>query len=255
MPKQLNQLQSKEIFEVLTTWGLSPKEQTVYLGILSEGSTTITPLGRLLGLPPTTVQSILMRLATLGIVTVEKRKSRHIFTAAKPNILKLIMEERAREVGTIVPLLESLARQESAKAKVRIFYRERVADILQLALETKSKLVYEIVAARPFQELIGEKFHFTKRRMEKHISLKSLRVEDQEIKKYSRNTHISELREAKFLPREFTFESTVMFWDKTVAIFSTKSEGLAIVIESRVIAEFMLQLFNMLWSVSRTMET
>ena len=87
------------------------------------------------------------------------------------------------------------------------------------------------------------------------MRLRSLRVERHEIKRYSKETHARELREAKFLPRELSFKASLMCWDDTVAFFSSNDEGLAWTVESRSIAETVRQLFDLLWSVSRTMET
>ena len=130
-----------------------------------------------------------------------------------------------------------------------------MTDVFNEALSAKSKYIYEIIAARELQEIIGEKFHFTRRRVAANVRLKSLRVESQEIKKYSRQTHDRELHEAKFLPRELTFRANLLFWDNTVAFFSTKSEGIAWIVKSAVIKESVQQIFDLLWSISRRMET
>ena len=87
------------------------------------------------------------------------------------------------------------------------------------------------------------------------MRLKSLRVEAREIKKYSAAIHAKEMREARFLPREFTFRASILFWDDTVAFFTTKDEGIAWTVQSPVIRELFQQVFDMLWSVSRKMET
>jgi hypothetical protein len=128
-------------------------------------------------------------------------------------------------------------------------------DIFFEALKTKQKVIYEIVAAQELQDILGEKLHFTKRRLEKTIRLKSLRVEKREIKAYSKLRHIKELREARFLPRELTFSTSIMFWDNTVAFFTTNSEGLAWVVESGSLHTMVMQLFTLLWDVSRPMIT
>jgi sugar-specific transcriptional regulator TrmB len=248
-------LQNKELSEVFQQLGFSDKDQVVYVALLASKPTTITPLARLVRFPPTTVQSVLSRLQKEGVVQVSKRKSRHVYEAYDPSVLKKILERKLEEVVHIIPLLKKIKNEGEVGARVSVFYRERMADIFYQALECKQKVVYEIVAAKELQEILGERFHFTKRRVEKKIAIKSLRVESREIKKYSRAVHIKELREAKFLPRELMFEATILFWDNTVALFTTKSEGLAVVVESTVLRETVQQIFNLLWSVSRTMET
>lgn len=251
----LQLLQKQEVAEVLSSFGFKENEQVVYLALLRLGPTTATPLARVAELPPTTVESILCRLLAAGVIGATKHRSRHIYEALDPAALKKILEKKLQEVSGIIPLLQGMRKGYTKEAKIRIFYRERFADIFDAAMLCRSKRVYEIVSPKNFQEILGEKYHFTKRRLEHKVFLKSLRVEKYEIKKYSRLTHVRELREAKFLPRECTFGATILFWDTSVALFSSKAEGTAVLIESPLIAEMIQQIFNVFWSISRPMET
>lgn len=248
-------LEQKEVQEVLNSFGLGEKDQTVYLALLGQKVSTLSPLAKLTGFPLTTIQSVLKRLVDFGLVGITKEKSRRVYQAEDPTVLKKIFERRAEEAGNIVPILRQLKTEPFFGARIRVFERERVTDILNEALESKSKMIYEIVSAKDFQEIIGEKFHFTRRRVAKNIHLKSLRVEEFEIKKYSKKIHERELREAKFLPAEMSFCGSIMFWNNTVAFFTAKDEHLAWVVESQSIREMTQQTFELLWSVSRRMET
>ena len=252
---KITTLEKQEIGEALQAFGLKTKEQNIYLALLNIGSSTITPLARKTELPVTTVQSIMPKLQKIGIINTTKRKSRHVYTASEPKVFKEILKRQLYEIGEVIPLIKKLQQDENSNAKIEVYYRERVTDIFHEALKSKEKLIYEIVSAKEFQNLIGEKFHFSRRRIKNKINLKSLRVESEEIKKYSKKTHAREFREAKFLPREMNFKSSIMFWDNTVAFFSTKSEGLAWTVTSPIIKDMMLQMFEMLWSVGRRMET
>lgn len=247
--------QKKEITEVLSGFGFNAKDEHVYLALLEMGHTTLTPLSRRLSIPVTTVQSTMKRLVKKGVVDVTKNKSRSVFTAHHPDVFKTLLTEQAKSVAGILPLLASLKTEILEQARIRIFERERMTDILNESLNAKSKTVYEIVSAKEFQNVIGEKFHYSKRRMQKGITLKSLRVRSHEIKQYSAATHVRELREARFLPTDLTFEASILFWDDTIAIFSTKSEGAHLMITSKSIREMMQQIFELLWSVSGKMIT
>ncbi len=247
--------EQKEIKEILSSLGLKDKEQIVYLALLETGPLTITPLARYCGLRPTTVESVATRLFREGYATATKRKSRHVYEATDLAGLKKILERHLYEIIEAAPLFQKLKSGYTTEAKVRIYHRERVADIFMEAIHCKSKLIYEMVAAYDLQEIIGEKLHFSRRRKERGTRLKSLRVESREIKKYSPETNTRELRETKFLPRELTFSASFMWWDTTIAIFTTKGEGTAVVIESPVLTTAMRQLFELLWSISRPMLT
>lgn len=250
---KLSSIQEKELSEVLLSLGLKEKEQLVYRALLGVGQSTLTPLARQADLAVSTTESILDRLAADGLTLVSKNRSRRVYTAAEPAALKQMLERKVREVVGILPLLEQLKATAPSEAKTRFYHRERLGDIFDSAMQAKSKRIYEIVAPKDFQEILGEKYHFTRRRKENNVHLMSLRVESREIKKYSREIDRRELREAKFLPRELTFKGTIMFWDNTVALFTAKQEGLAITIESAVLKEMYLQIFEMLWDISRPM--
>jgi sugar-specific transcriptional regulator TrmB len=247
--------QQKEINEILEKFGLGQKDCAAYLALLELGQTTVGPLARAINVPVTTAQSVVSRLIKSGLVDVSNNKSRHLYEAHDPVIMKRILERSLQEIGQTIPLLQSLKAEKTGNSKIRVYYRERATDIFHEALGAKDKMVYEIVSARDLQDVLGEKFHFTRRRVTGRVNLKSLRVEAHEIKKYSESAHRRELREAKFLPREFTFRASVMFWDNTVAFFTPKNEGVAWTVQSVAMREMFRQLFDVLWSVSRRMET
>ena len=252
---QLPASQQKEIRETLERFGLRDREQTVYLHLLELGQTTVTPLAEAAGLPVTTVQSMLQRLGKTGLIAISAHKSRHLYEAHDPIALRRLLERQIQEIQSAIPLLQSLKTEKNTQVHVRIYARERVTDIFHRALQAKTKLIHEIVAARDFQDVLGERFHFSRRRVKAGIRLKSLRVETHEVKRYSRAAHERELREAKFLPRELTFRASVLFWDDSVALFTDKKEGLALLIQSPLLREMWQQIFDILWQVSRKMET
>jgi sugar-specific transcriptional regulator TrmB len=244
-----------EIQEVLSSLGLSELEQKAYLALLQTGSCTATPIAGAIHAPLTTTQSVLKRLATLGYIQTSKRRSRSLYEAKDPMAIKQLLERQAQEVSNILPLLRQMQGASSKPARIRIYERERMTDIFLQALESKEKIVHEIVSAGDVQDILGERFHFTRRRVAKGVRLESLRIESKEVKKYSKASHEKEMREAKFLPRELTFRSSILFWDKTVAFFTTKDEGLAWTVESHETVLMMRQIFDLLWSISRRMET
>lgn len=252
---ELTKDQQKEVHEALERFGLNGREQDVYFALLKLGKTTATPLAQLVHLPVSTTQSILQRLAKTGLIAITANKSRKAYEAHDPIALKRLLERQIQELQGTIPLLQTLRSSQKTPAKIRIYPRDRITDIFHRALQSKKKCVYEIISQHELQEFLGERFHFSKRRMEHGIRLKSLRVEAHEIKTYSKASHVRELREAKFLPRECTFRSSMLFWDDTVAILTTKQEGTALVIESPLLREMAEQIFEVLWSVGRKMET
>lgn len=247
--------QNKEITEVLGRFGLKKHEQVVYLSLLKSGRTTLSPIAKDIRLPLSTVQSIVNRLTDRGLLQVTLNKSRHSFEAISPQALVKIAEHQKRELETIVPLLSEIQNQQSGSARIKVYYNDQMNEIFNEALKSKKKFIYEIVAAKELQDILGERFHFSKKRVEKQVRLKSLRVESREIKKYSRMSHIKELRDSRFLPRQLTFNTSILIWDHTVAFFTTESEGLAWTVESTALTKTYIQIFDLLWELGRPMIT
>jgi sugar-specific transcriptional regulator TrmB len=252
----LNKKEQKEIGEVLSGLGLNEKEKAVYLALLEKGQgQSLSGAAKLVGMPLTSVKYVVTQLEKNGFVDITKKRTQNIYGAADPHLLKKILERKIQDVNDIIPILNKLKADGFDPARIRIYNRDRMSDIFLNALKAKEKLIYEIVSARDLQYILGEKLHFTRRRVEASVRLRSLRVEEYEIKRYNKRLHEKELREAKFLPRELSFRSSIMIWDDNCAFFTTKEEGLAWVVRSRTTAEMMRQLFDLLWSVSRRMET
>lgn len=255
MEIKLKDEQKQEIKEVLNGFGLHNNDQMVYLAALQAGKSSLTPLALKTHLALTTVQSIVKRLMNRGLLITTKHGSRHLYEALSPKKLVTLAEQQVRGLEQITPLLQQLQNSSQGETKFKVYYDDRMSDIFHEALHAKTKLVYEIISAENIQEILGEKFHFSSQRMIHGIHLKSLRVQSKEIKKYSPRLHAKELREAKFLPKNFNFSINILAWDKTVAFFTPKSEGIAWTIQSPSMAEFYKQLFAMLWELSKPMVT
>lgn len=248
--------QESEIHETLGEFGLSEAERNAYLALLAGGTMTATPLAQAMGIPQTTAQSLLKRLDQHGIVDVTRRKSRTAYAAKPPAVFRSVLEQRLRHVMDVIPLLKELQPEGVARASINVYSRERVADIFNLALGAKDGMVYEIVSARELQKVMGERFHFTRRRVQRGVRLQSLRVEANEIKKYDKAVHERELREAKFLPKELSFPCSFLFWDDDMcAFFMPPNEGLSWTVRSKALNMTLRQIFALLWNVSRKMET
>ncbi len=254
--KKLTTSQRNELAELLARFGLGEAEQRAYLALRSLGPTSLSPVAAELGKPVSTVQSIMHRLVKIGIVDVTLRKSRKIFQVSDPTRFTRLAERQLQDASHLIGLLKMLDPEQTAfPAKVRVYSRERITDIFHRILESKSKHVCEIVSAQDIQEIVGERFHFTKRRVAKGIKLKSLRVETHEIKRYSREAHARELREARFLPAGTAFHASLACWDDMIALYPVRQEGLAVVIQSASLSAMLRELFEILWSISRRMET
>ena len=171
--KQLSKEEYLEITELLNSLGLHENDQKVYIELLKRKDGTLTPLAQATRLPLTTVQSVAERLAGRGLLHVTTRKSRKVYEAYNPSVLSEILKRQLEEVSRTLPLLQKLKDEPEFSSKIRIYRHERMRDIFFEALITKQKVIYEIIAAKELQDILGEKFHFTKRRVEKLIRLKS----------------------------------------------------------------------------------
>src|SRR5512141_231895 len=119
----LSAAKRREIEEILSRFGLGENDRAAYLALLPLGEATLTPISRASGLRLTTAQSVMTRLADLGLVRVSKRRSRHAYEAHDPSVLRRILERQAEDLAGIIPDLKKLKAETAAAPKIRIYYR------------------------------------------------------------------------------------------------------------------------------------
>src|SRR3989344_3971805 len=126
--------------------GLSPKEATICLALLKQGSATISALSKAADMPRTSLYSILPKLQSRGVVYHGKVKNHTEWKCLAPKELYRKYKENLKNLEAALPDLENIHEKRDLVSKVSpITYYESLDGV---------KRVYEDILSLPKEERI-----------------------------------------------------------------------------------------------------
>ncbi len=243
---------------LLSALNFSEKESLVYLALLEVGSEKAQEIAKKTGLNRTTVYDIFEVLMQKGLVSKYKKGSATFFNALEPKHLLTYLdrekeeqakkiEKQKQKVSQLLPQLISLQNIFSNKPKVQFFegekgMREAYEDTL-----TADGMLLGYSNIQTIHEGLPNFFpEYYKRRVEKNIFGKGILPRNK--MSLERTLHNQEeMRDVRFLPdEEMTFSPEINIYNNKILITSWK-EKMAIIIESKELADLQRLTFNLLW--------
>ena len=236
--------------KTLTNLGLSEKESSVYIALLKLGESIASVIAKEVSVKRTTIYALLNALAQKGFVLVYFRKNKRFYYAQKPSQLSNLFEKRVDSFNAIIPALNSLSKNRDRAFGTR--YIETSEELKQfyfgLSKEYKNKTIYSIGDVKGWEEAT-ESFYeeLRKNRAKMNTTTKLLLTEES---RKTNPTDKSLLREYKYLPKEYKFESTINIFKDKILIISPKTNYIAIVIDVPAMVDVFRSTFEALWKIS-----
>lgn len=246
------------IKNLLSDLNFSEKEAQVYLALLEIGSGKAQDIAKKTRLNRTTMYDILEVLMQRGLVSKYKKGSATFFNALEPKHLLTYLdrekeeqtkkiEKQKKKVSELLPELISLQNIYTTRPKVQFFegekgMREAYEDTL-----TADGMILGYANIKTIHEGLPDFFpEYYKRRVENKIFGRGILTRNKES--LERTTHNQEeMRDVRFLPdEEMTFTPEVNIYNNKILIVSWK-EMMAIIIESKELADLQKLTFNLLW--------
>jgi len=241
--------------ETLRKIGLTEGEIKVYLALLELGSTTSGNIIKSSGISGSKVYEVLDRLASKGLVNFILKNQVKYFEAVSPNRILDYLEEKGKQIENekisiqkIIPEL-ILKQKQSKKATAKIFtgwegLKTANEDIIKTLKKGEEWLSMGLTEQPRTWEL-----YFTnkqKERAKKGIVLKHL-INKKYQSLYEQRKKLAHT-EFKFLPEDFEMPtSTEIYADKIIIFILSKEDPMAIMIESKAVADSFRKYFNVLW--------
>lgn len=246
------------IKNLLKQLNFSEKESNVYQALLELGSAKAKEISRKTGLNRTTVYDICEELLKKGLISKYKKGASTYFNALEPKHLLTYLdrekeeqaktiEKQKKKVDELLPQLISLQNIFTSKPKVQFFegekgMREAYEDTL-----TAKEMILAYANVETMHEALPNFFpEYYKRRAENQIFIRAIVPRNKtSIERTAHNQE--EMRDTRFLPDdEMTFSPEVNIYGNKMLIASWK-EKMAIVIESKELADLQKLSFNLLW--------
>lgn len=232
---------------MLKELGLKEKKADVYLACLELGSATASRIAKKAGIKRPYFYDIAQYLMERGLINQTKKGKHRYFSAASPDKLLDIEQEKLKNLEEVLPELKSYYNVTGAKPKI-LFYEGKYGidqinnDVLNYKGDAMAFSTERFLTAD--EEKLAQEF--IKKRVKRKLKVRVIgpvSPEFLELKKRDKE----ELRETKMLPRDL-YESNVefSFYGNKVAIINYK-ENFGFIIESSDVAGPLKQIFELIW--------
>jgi len=241
-------------YTLLTSIGLKDNEAQIYLALVELDQASIRQLSGKTGINRGTTYECLKSLLALRMVNFYQKGERKKYSAAHPDVIYDILEERRRDLvfmqdqaRDVVPQIASLSSPDHGQPTVR-FYEddEGVVAILRDVLSTMAKekdKTYYVYSSRSLRQYIYRRFpNFTRQRIKLGINVHVLAI--------GTGGDIVELSDRKWLPgpEEHTASYTIIYANKVAQIsISADDTPYGVIIEEPGVAAMQKYLFKQLW--------
>ncbi len=243
---------NNDIVILLEKLGFDDKEIRVYLALLRLGSGSVAEIAREASLRRPHVYNVLMTLGERGLVTELTEHKKKTYQAEDPQVLQKMLGELGHKLEGVLPSLVDLYQEAPHKPNV-IFYKGRAAyfAIAERSIEHAESEILFLSSTDYFHEIFSEADEegYIKKRVRVRKSIRMLTPENewaQEIRKRDER----ELRQTRFLPRDYQFTSTMFVYGNEVGFLTSGKEMVGVVIESKEINSMMRIFFEIAWNVS-----
>jgi sugar-specific transcriptional regulator TrmB len=234
--------------EALKEWGLNDKEREIYTTLLKRGQSTVQDLAKHTGILRQSIYDTLTKLTNQGLISEITENNKTHFTAASPEKLKEILNERKELIDQALPELLSLKKSETSSLNVQIFRGLKAIKSIFSDPLTGA----EILSIQP---AIGEEFmkdfyveNFVQKRLEKKIPIKIIRESTKEGLQQKITTNQKEFRQARTVKSLKDINTHIIIYNNKVMLNVYREEPASILIEDHFIADSFRLFFNALWS-------
>src|SRR3989344_1194814 len=201
--------------------GYTPHEAKVYLAALGLGESHVSDIAGRVKLPLSSVQLIVDKLHRDGLLNFYVRKRYKYWVAENPEHLLAKIREREDEIRAVLPQLESLRHGVHGKPRVKVFESvEEIRLIYDDILETK-KHILGFIPWDSWVALLGRGFmeDFIEKRVRHFLRIRLL-IPRSPLAQELRARDSKELRETRFLPKNFNIKTTAIIYGTKIVIVS-----------------------------------
>ena len=239
-----------ELTDALEAAGLTRTESRIYLFLLRNGSSPQSEVTKGAQLHRRTVYDVLARLVEKGVVSNITKNNRQYFEAVQPDRFREMIHEKEAALDTVLPKLSEMFQARSDKEKTKFFSgKHGLKAMFDDQIEEGKPIL--IMGASPTAHSMMKYYFkaFDRRRIEKKIKAKI--ILDVSAREKFRHQKIP-LAQIRYLPEEIgSVASTNIYGDKVAIILWNEITPIAILIESKQIADSYRKLFGIVWEKAK----
>lgn len=236
--------------DILENLGLSRNESKVYLALIGLGSASVSEISKKADVHRVNIYDALERLIEKGFVGSVLKSNKKYFEASPPEKINILIEEKEKkinEVKSLLPSLEELYKSSRNPHEIHSFKGVLgVKTILSKILDSKPSEILNFGSTKRPENFPKLQIDIWEdQRIKLKISMKILTSE-----KIAPSLKKRKLQKIKFINKQFDSFTSTIVWEGGVAIFMWIKEPLAILIESRELANSYKEYFYSLWGAA-----
>ncbi len=257
----------QKLSQFLSRLNFEKNEINVYLTLNNYGSLTVAEIAKTSDVPRTSVVRNVEKLIKKGIVSKKTKNGETKYIAESPESLKaLILEEeehlRTRldyinsvhgQLGEIIKVFKEEKKEEKNEA-IEVRYYEGKKGFLDASDRTLDFADDEVLFYsnhdkwRKVYDIEYDLKYYVPKRVSKNIKNRSLVIKNKLGKELKENSD-GKLRQVKYLPPTFDFDTTFIIYKDNVSIMISDKPYTAINIKSKAVYKTFTNLFNNLWKM------
>ena len=235
--------------KALIDLGLSSNESKVYLTLLKLGSTSAGEIAKKSKVYRTNAYEALNRLVEKGLVSYIYKGHQKFYEAEHPEKIMEHLNSKLHKFQEILPQL--LADLQAVKAKDKAHLYEGILGVKAITddiLRTKEEVV-TFGVPRNISEIMK---NFVSQYHKKRIDLKIVQkhIYDEDAKERIKFLNELKYTEAKYLPGAINSPATTTIYGDKIAFYIWSDPVLAVLIESKRMAESYRKYFEILWKIA-----
>jgi sugar-specific transcriptional regulator TrmB len=245
--------QQNHYVELFKEMGLSEHESAVYFTMVSLGPSPILKIARASGIKRTTIYYVMDSLKEKGLVRVDLKGFKSLYTAESPEKLENILETRKNKLKKHLNDLMAIYNKGGGETLIKIY------EGLEATESVYNQLLDEIKPGEDYLVIAGMKKAFDmdpeffkdlqNRRAKLPIKIRILMTdpeseESRDLKKYAQNFNVK----AKFLPAGTKLTTNTVITPQRVLIHQMEQPIMAIVIENKSTIKTHQELFEVMWN-------
>ena len=247
---------------LLSIFNLRPIEIELYKALLYGGTMSASHLAKQVNISRTSSYDLLDHLIEVGLVSETIKGGIKMFAVQSPAKVKILIDEKEKEIRLAQKSLELLQKQylvknKSIVPKLQLFEgRPALQQMMKDLLLYRDMTVYVYWPISKIITLLSSSFltKFHQERVARNIKIKVIWPSQQipSIKKFP-YLKISKdlLREVRIAPLDIDFSLGYTIYGHTVRFISSSKESFGFLVESEELAEMMKSQFKAIWKIAK----
>lgn len=205
----------------------------------------------------TTAYKLLEELVNEQLLEKDPSTKITTYIAVSPTVLIKSLNHKKQQAENLLPHLLAAFKETTHKPVVRFYSGvSGIKKAFDDALTSREKVIYTFSPIKNVLQTLGPAYarHYIEKRKKNKIWRKSLRqptkgtIKTKDWEFYADSE--AALRQVRFLPKNISFESSIQIYDDKISIISYTDNVFAFIIENKKLADFLKQLFQLLWQMA-----